>query len=220
MKKLFITLLVLFSFTSFAQNHFVGAQVGLNSSRAYGADHVKDDKYYNSFSSGLHYNYKLENSILLGSALLYSCIGTISEDFYLNEVFGQIKEVDVKSRLYYLEVPLKAGYQFGKNWSGFFYVGIVPAYLLKANHSKLELIRPGVYETDKFIDNTESLFRFSLSALFEVGSNYQVNERWGLFLLGRYEHGLTEVYKYAKKPYVKYFNFNISLGVKYALKSE
>ena len=220
MKKIFFTLLVLFSISSFAQNHFLGLQFGLNSSRAYGVSYVENDKNINLFAAGMTYNYQFKNNILLGSGLFYDSRGSINEISLTNDEGIVLEIVDMRSKFSYLSIPLKAGYQIGQKWSGFAYLGLVPSYLLKA-----ESMFPGVNASDddyeeRVIDIMEGLNKFDLSAMIELGSNYQLNDKLALYISGSYQRGITEVYKNADSPFIKHYRFNISLGVKYALKGE
>lgn len=217
MKRLFIILFVLFCISSFAQNHYVGAQFGLNSSRAFGVDFVENNKNINLFSAGLTYNYQFKNNILLGSGLLYDPRGSLSKISLTNEEGIVQAKVDMKSRFNYFSIPLKVGYQFGQKWSGFAYLGLLPSYLLNAENTFPEVNTfDGSYE-DEHIDVTESMNRFDLSAMLELGSNYQLNDKLALYITGSYLRGITEVYKNADSPFIKYYRFNISLGAKYKL---
>ncbi|NPD44565.1 porin family protein [Lentimicrobium sp. S6] len=214
MKKIFITLLVLFSISSFAQNHFIGAQFGLGSSDSFGTEWVKNDKSLNSFSTGLTYDFKLKNNILLGSGLIYERRGSEENRASL------WNPSDSKMRFDYLMIPVKAGYQIGNKWSGYAYLGLVPAYLLKADKKSPERTYPHGSD-DPIISNvTESMNRFNLSVMFELGCNYQLNNKLSLFVSGSYLREITEVYKDLDSYSFRYHRLNISLGVKYALKSE
>ena len=221
MKKLFITLLILVSVSSFAQNHLLGVQFGLNSSSLYGK-HVDDNAgFIQTISAGLTYDYKMKNGILLGSGLLYERKGFLNEFNYLtmeyNLAFGFPGS---KVNYNYLEIPLKAGYQIGKKWTGYFYLGLVPAYLLDANYKRIEQAGPFDTEAEVKYDITDEINRFELSGLFEVGSAYMLNDKWALFVNASYLLGLTPVDKDSVIPHMKNHRFNISLGIKYALKSE
>lgn len=220
MKKIFITLLVLFSISSFAQNHFVGVQVGLNTSNVFGTDYTNDFTNLNSFSAGLTYDYKLKHNFLLGSGLLYDCRGSIVEATYIDEEGNSLGVIIVKSRLGYLSLPLKVGYQIGKKWSGYVYFGLVPSYLLKAENIFPKWTTSGISDEKEVTDMTSYMNRFDLSAILELGSNYQVNNKFTLFVSGSYLRGFTEVHKNSGTPFAKYYRLNISLGLKYALKSE
>ncbi len=221
MKKLFITLLVLFSVSTSAQNHYLGAQAGMNFSSLYVHSRDANAGFIETFSIGLTYDYKMKNGILLGSGLLYERKG-FQNEFYtigvgFNEAFGSPGS---KVNYNYLEIPLKAGYQIGKKWTGYFYLGMVPAYLLDANYKREEQTGPFDAATEVKYDITDEINRFELSGLIELGSAYNFNKKWTLFINASYLLGLTAIDKESESPHYKNHRFNISLGVKYALKSE
>lgn len=223
MKKIFIALLLLFSISSFAQNHYLGAQFGLSSSSLYGK-HIDDNAgFIKTFSTGLTYDYKMKNGVLLGSGLLYERKGfqnwfnTLGMDY--NSAYGFPGSI---VNYNYLGLPLKVGYQIGRKWTGYFYLGLVPAYLLDANYKLGKQAGPFAPVEVKY-DITDEVNRFELSGLFELGSAYKLNDKWVLFLNASYLLGLTPVdkdYKDYEDSTPKNHRFNVSLGVKYALKSE
>lgn len=219
MKKIIITLFILFSISSFAQNHYLGVQFGLNSSSVYGSDFSKQYNFLNSFSAGFTYDYKLKNGILLGSGLMYEGKG-FENKFTLTQADNIFGRDGSEVRFNYLEVPLKAGYQIGKKWTGYFYLGLVPAYLLSAIDKREGDAYLFDHETEGNYDISDHVNRFELSGLFELGSNYELNNKWALFVNASYLLGLTTFYEGSQNIHPKNHRFNISLGVKYALKRE
>lgn len=220
MKKIFITLLVLFSVSVFAQKHFIGAQFGLNLSNVYGTDFSKNFEYMPSFSAGFTYEFQLKNNILLGSGISYERKGFQDEITFTNEEGMSLGVYDSKFRYNYLSLPLKAGYQIGQKWTGYIYLGVVPAYLLDAQITGPDFSNEGVYEEDENYDITDDVNVFELSGLLELGSVYHLNNKFALFVNASYLMGFTPVYKESDSPHPKNHRINISLGVKYALKSE
>ncbi len=220
MKKLFITLLVLFSVSSFAQNHFVGAQLGMNLSNVYGTDYSKELEFLSSFSAGLTYDFELKNNILLGSGLLYERKGSQSELIIIDDEGYSLGEYSYKTRYSYLSLPLKTGYQIGQEWTGYFYLGLVPAYLLEAHNAAPTFYNNEVSEGDKKTDITDIVNVFELSGLLELGSAYRLNSKWAIFINSSYLMGFTPIYKDSDSPHPKNHRINISLGVKYALNGE
>ncbi len=217
MKRIFITLLVLFSVSTFAQNHFVGAQFGMNLSNVYGAEWLKNTEFMASFSAGLTYDYQMKNNILLGSGLQYERKGFQDGITFTNDEGHVFSEFNSKAKYAYLSLPIKAGYQIGQKWTGYFFLGVVPAYLFQAH-----LTGPDISNTlkEKEYDITDEVNAFELSGLLEVGSKYNLNSKWALFVNASYLMGFTPVYKESVSPHPKNHRFNISLGVKYALKGE
>lgn len=220
MKKLFITLLILFSISSFAQNHFVGVQVGMNLSNVYGTDFSKNFEYMPSFSAGFSYDFQMKNNILLGSGLSYERKGFQNEIGFTNDEGILMGIYDSKVRYNYLSLPLKAGYQIGQKWTGYIYLGVVPAYLIDAQITGPDFSNEGVYDEDENYDITDEVNVFELSGLLELGSTYRLNSKWAMFINANYLMGLTPIYKESDSPHPKNHRLNISFGVKYALKGE
>jgi len=176
MKNIFITLLVLFSIFSFAQNQYIGIRFGLNSSGLYGAN-TKHIKNLYSFSSGLTYGFKLKNNILLGAGLMYEKKGFQNGFNYFISVGHTTGSSYSEFRYTYLGLPLKAGYQIGQKWTGYFYLGLVPAYLLDARHKwdgiTYNELGESTFEAE--YDLTDDVNSFELSGMLEIGTAYQLN---------------------------------------------
>ncbi|NPD83276.1 outer membrane beta-barrel protein [Lentimicrobium sp. L6] len=124
MKKLFITLLVLLSVSSFAQNHFIGVQFGMNSSMTFGKELFTNVNLSTSFTTGLTYNYRFKNNFLFGSGLTYERKG-YQDDSFLCDYMGNNQDdmgrwfgsSTIEVQYTCIGVPLKAGYQIGKCWT-------------------------------------------------------------------------------------------------------
>ncbi|NPD83277.1 hypothetical protein HNS38_00810 [Lentimicrobium sp. L6] len=74
---------------------------------------------------------------------------------------------------------------------------------------------------ERVFDFTERVDRFKLLVMIELGSDYQLNNCWALCLNVNYMTGFDRViYTGFNKPDPYDHRLNISLGVKYAIKSE
>lgn len=222
MKKIFITLLVLFSISSFAQNHYLGLKGGVNIANISGDNIPKDASSYIGFSAGLSYDFNLKNNILLGADLLYDRKGYIDKITFTNEEGVSQGLHNTYQQFNFVSLPIKVGYSIGDKLSAYAYFGIVPSYLINASYFVYEIDKPETSEYKHANDWTEHYSKFELSGLVEVGANYLLTKKFLITLSGNYMHGFNKVEFDSDFVDLSYFHnrFNISLGIKYALKSE
>lgn len=217
MKKYLLIIFLFGSIISFAQNHFVGVQSGINysnidsKSSLSGYESHRGAKSLSSFSVGFVYEYRFKKGILFGSGIQYE--RKAYEDFgiYFPEDSDYVWAVS-KSTNDFVGVPIKIGYSFGEKWSGFVYLGLQTSYLLKAYKYYSYMI-----SEDKY-DKTGDLNRFELGGIIELGTGYMITNRLNLFLNSSYLHAFTDISKVSNLDQ-KLLRINLSLGIKYALKA-
>lgn len=211
MKKLLFIIVVIISINSFGQKHFVGFQSGVNFSYLE-SDLNGDLKPLSSFSTGLLYEYQFKKGLLLGSGLLYERKGYKTDVMYFPEGLP-FMNADLTSTNDFIAIPVKAGYSFGKKWNGFAHLGILTSYLLKSKS------RYSYSNSEVEYDVTNNLSRFEVGGILEIGTGYMLTDRLNLFLNTSYVYAFNDI---SKDSHIenKLHRFNLSLGVKYSLKSK
>ena len=155
------------------------------------------------------YQMMVRENLFLGADMLYEQRGYKSKTFY-----ELIAEDGVATITYqYLSTPIKVGYQTRGNVSYYSSIGIVPAFLLRANHHF-----PWDWEP-RDLEVTDLASDFDLGGLIEIGANVKINEVIIGFLQLAYQHSFTTVSNsdYFADSSVRNFGISLTLGVKFGL---
>lgn len=212
--KLFLSIiLVVLSFTAFGQNHFLGVKGGLNSTKV-SIDVDWDNSFRKGFLGGFTYQYDIDQHFFINNELLYEERGYKSKTFFSFVGHAAENGDEVIFRYDYISLPLKFGYKTHGNLSGHVCVGMIPAYLLKAEH-----YIPWELEQKNF-DVTDLAQRFDFAGVVELGGSYTINPNLLFSLSLAYQHSFTTISQngYFEDNTVRNFGISLSGGIKYALK--
>ena len=171
MKRLVLTLSILFSVSAFAQNHFIGVKGGLNMNNA-AAPNYDGTGSQVGYAGGLSYSYQFAKHHVLEVEVIYIQKNFLTQIAFL-DAFGRITgdNITIESSYDYVSLPIKRGIVFGKKVSGFANLGIVPSLLLAAE-SKIPAIEGA--DGERTLDLKENTTKFDFGALVEAGANFQV----------------------------------------------
>ena len=213
--RFFISIiLVTLSFSAFGQNHFIGIKAGLKSTIAT-LEPDWENSFTKGFVGGLTYQYNIDQHFLFNGEFLYDERGYRSKTVFSHSIYPNEQDNETTYDYDYISLPLKFGYRTLGDFSGFLSVGVVPGYLIKAEHFYSWVIGTGL-ETD---DVTQIIQRFDFAGVLEVGCSYSIKPYCIFSLSFEYQHSFNSVSQegYFETANVKNSGFSLSGGIKYAL---
>ena len=119
----------------------------------------------------------------------------------------------------YLSFPLKIGYVLGDKFNGFAKVGICPSILISAQTTTPIINASGSITGENTFDSKNSLSKFDLGGLVELGAGYRIFENFDIFTSLMYSQSFTNYYKQMVNGTIRHSGLSVSLGLKYRLKN-
>lgn len=216
MKLFLLPTLLLISFSTFAQNHFVGINGGVSGNDVNSA--FTHSEPLLGFNVGFSYEYRVKNHLSFGADLMYNKKRFKHHLLSIPEGGVPITETGrLEFNFNYLSMPIKVGYYVGNNLSGFVNLGLIPSMALNATYYV-----PIMNDEETGREYTGLTSKYDLAGLIELGGNISLTERLFLIASVSYQHSFTSFAKpdYDKDIDVKHHGIILSGGVKYALKKE
>lgn len=196
----------------FGQNHFIGLKSGLNLTNINSPGFLFERQNRIGFNGGLTYEYQLNERFNLGIDLLYFQKGFRSDITFTDELGNMLETVTIKYNFDYVSLPIKGGYVFGDKIAGFINLGMIPSILINA-----KTIMPAAEGITEGITSNEieSLRKFELGGLVEVGANYKIKPDLILSTTIAYQNSITSI---ANGGNTRNHGMALSIEIKYALK--
>jgi hypothetical protein len=216
MKNTILTLsLSLLFISSFAQKHLVGAIGGLNLSTLQSTGFLNNTDPILAPVVGFSNQYMVTERFSLGLDAIYD-VRKFSEPInFLN----WDEPYNMTYKLSYMSLPLKAGYNFGRQLYGFVNIGAVPSFLLSGTVTAPKLFNSRGVISEEVQDLKASTKRLDLSGLAEFGAGLKLSSIW-VYTSLTYQHGLININSSdainAREIVVHRLLF--SLGVRYVVK--
>ncbi len=217
MRKIIISFLLISTMPIFGQNHFIGIKSEINWTTVNSKYSFNNSDKRTGFSGGLTYQYIINNNFSLGLDLLYVQKGFKNDITFINPSGKPIGTGEDSDFSYdYLSFPIKAGYSIGNTISGFIYLGVVPALIVKA-----ETIIP-TFEGSETFNVKNKVTSFDFAGLIEVGASYAASNRLLIITSFAYQHSFTTLSNsdYFSGSNMKHYGITLSIGIKYALKNK
>jgi len=217
MKRIFFIAFFLASIVMFAQNHYIGIKAGANFSNvSFNTDPIVDD--FNSRTgvvAGLTYDYYFLKFLCIGAELAYEQRGYNLEVNFTNEIGEEIGEGKINYNYDYIKIPLKAGVIFGKRFSFFANIGVVPAVNVISKW-KVPIDVQGQSEKD----TKDKVNDFDFAGMAEIGAVFSFLGRFQAFVSFAYQHSFTGFNnsEYHGDLKMMHYGFSVAGGIKYALK--
>lgn len=188
-KKLGFVFVILMSLSSYSQEHLIGIKGGFNLSNINTQGFLDGSDNYMGFIGGLTYEFQMKNRLSLGADLLYDRRGFKTDIVFTNDLGVATGETMTISYLFnYVSLPIKVGYKMGDKLKALVNVGLVPAYLLKAqNH-----FPASIYSEETTMELTDGVTDFDLAALIEIGGEYTLKEKFVVFTNLGFKYSLTD----------------------------
>lgn len=219
MKKtiLLSIIIVTITFNMYSQNHYIGIKGGVNLTSVINEDYSYHSGPTSHIGStfGITYEYLFNELYSLGIDCIYSQKGFCSGKSYsvTDEDGYSLGSMDRAINNYdYISVPIK----FGINTDIIFIkVGIVPSYLLKST------IESGIH-IDGYqippINTTESINRFDLASIIELGIKSNITDKMQLFIPLSYQRSFTNTENHDFcNSIVRHHGLSLSIGINYLL---
>ncbi|MFZ6052582.1 outer membrane beta-barrel protein [Halocola ammonii] len=218
MRLVLLIAAILFSFSLCAQNHLLGIKGGLNYMFVE-TDHILEpDEYKPGAVCGISYEYQFKKPFQVGIDLLYSQRGA-KMDLRLSDQTGAIiGETSLSYNFDYLAMPVKGGMHFGDRLKGLVNIGVIPAFILKAERVLPEIDSDGD-EFNSRSEFTDEVNQFDLAGLFELGANYGLTDRLYLSANLSYQYSFTSLSNDEFFPNSESYHngMRLLLGVTYSL---
>jgi hypothetical protein len=177
---------------TYAQVLYVGLNSGISISNVHANDflQVKDNRI--GFSSGLTGLYGFKNHFRFGSQVNYEQRGFKSYLIFTDQNGNLTGRREPLLYNYdYLSVPIQIQYTFGQKIYGLVGLGLVPAFLMKAN------TKFPIFDDNLVVIGTQStnlihnVSRFDCAAFALVGVGMDIGEKLAVETSFRYEYGFT-----------------------------
>jgi len=188
-------------------------------------NYPKDKTHYRTgLVSGLTYDYQFRNNFSLGTGIVYNQRG-YSWDFILSPAYtGEPNDLIFSYKVHrdFITVPLKIGFNYGKNYLVYANIGLTPSVLVEAYdvHPKFDFNGNDIPEMTFW--NKEVVYKMDIGGLVELGGGYKFTNRFWLNTAFVYQHSFTSILNYDRYPDkdIIHYGFSLSLGIKYALARE
>jgi hypothetical protein len=222
MKKTFLTILFLFSINVFGQVQFIGIKGGVNFSNISTDAAFNDRKFRPGILVGLSYEFKFSVKYSIGVEALYSQQGFKDKMTFTERIMGNDIEVGSYAFKFYYDymgIPIIFGHEISKKYNGYIKIGICPTYLLKAGTILPIFDSEGNLVGSKTFDVKESVSKFDLGGLIELGAGYGLHDSFELFSSVIYRHSLTKFSNsdYFRDSNMRHYGFSLVVGLKYKL---
>ncbi|NOU17721.1 MAG: PorT family protein [Bacteroidales bacterium] len=222
MKKFALIILSLISINVSGQLQFIGIHGGLNLTNITSDATFNNRKFRPGIMIGLNYEYKFSAKYSVGADVLYSQQGFRDKMISTEVIMGNTIEESYAFKFYYdyVSVPLKFGYKISEKYNGFVKIGISPSLLLKAGTTLPVFDIDGNIIGSKTFDVKESVSKFDLGGLVELGAGYGLYDNLALFSSIIYRHSFTKFSNpdYFEGSNMRHYGFSLVIGLKYKLK--
>jgi len=209
--------------SSYAQSHTFGLFTGINFSNVSAKEVFDEEKYRQSYVGGIKYDFNISDKYQLGTDLIYSLQGFVSEVNFTDETGNPTGQKGIYEFTYdYLTLPLKVGLIIGDKVKIVPKIGIQPSLLASAKTKEPILNDDLVTIGTKTFDVTDRVSNFDLAGLVELELNYEFYKNLNIFSC------ITAKYSFTPLSNSDYFNdfkmrhkvYFISIGLKYSIKNK
>lgn len=204
--------------TVFGQSHYLGLKSGVSWCDQSG-NFFKNTATIQRMLLGLNYGYKFNNDLKISGDLLFSQTGFKSPMTLTDEYGNPTAQDPVYTKFFYdyLSIPLKVGYEYGKN--GFVYgnIGFTTSFLLNAK-TTTPIINEKLEEVGRNqFDVTKKVAPIEFGGEIEIGFGYTFLRKIGVYIEGNFHHGFTTISTKQYFPENTIFNYKASviLGLRY-----
>lgn len=201
------------------QNLFVGIKGGENwTSNLYRNSSTKNG-FRTGFSGGLTYEYLLNSHFSIGADVIYDQRG-FTYDIAFDDYQGNHRTTTTNFDHDNLAFPVKVGLTTGKKIYSFANIGLSPSILLNAEKQLNTADTEGKTVAIEEYDVTNSMQKFDMSALIEIGGGYKINDRFWLYTLLAYQRSFiinANSDYHTNELFIRYYGANLYVGLKCAL---
>ena len=196
MKLLSTVILVLLTLPVAAQCHWVGAVGGVGRTNVTSRNFTGQTNHQYQGTGGIAYEYFLSEHFSIGVDLLYAPRGFVDS---LDGDTPARENVAFQYGYDYLSAPLKVGFNdfkeaaFGFKMVSFAKVGLVPAWLMRAETTLPPLAISGSPLPARTVDVTDRVSPFDLAGFAELGVGGNVAGALWWTISVTYQHSLTSV---------------------------
>ena len=219
MRQTLIFLFILISSVAFGQKHLIGIQGGLSFTNFTSKESFENTSRRTGFIGGVTYDFMLTEKYRIGVDILYSQQG-VKDKFILtndNDVF--IGEEKTEMNYDYLSLPIKFGYELGEKIKMIPKIGVVPAFVLKAEITTPTFDGNGIVTGKETIDHIDYVSKFDFGGIVELGIETDLTKNIIFCSNLNYKHSLTTFSNsdYFEGQNMRHYGFSIAVGLKYKL---
>ncbi|HCS19479.1 MAG TPA: hypothetical protein DIW47_02765 [Bacteroidetes bacterium] len=225
MKYTLLLFLTIATITVNGQNHFVGIQSGVNYTRVIN-DHFPKNKvnFRTGLVIGITYDYQFKKNFSIGSGIIYNQRGYTRDIVFSPTYTGEPNDLIFiyKVNRDFISLPLKIGFNCGKELFAYGNIGLTPSVLVEAYdvHPKLDF--NGNDLPERSVWNKDLVYKFDIGGLAEVGGGYKFTNHFWLYSSLLFQHSFAPIFNYDRSPDAEiiHYGWSLSLGFKYALTKE
>ncbi|MEO5641873.1 MAG: hypothetical protein ABIS12_01030 [Bacteroidia bacterium] len=215
---IFIVLMMLASTNIFSQNNSIGIRSGVSISTIASKHFLSNNSPRIGIVEGISYDYFFKKHFI-GGEVNYEQRGfknyIIFTDYNGNPTG---RREPVYFQFDYLTFPVKLDYRFGNKFFAFAGIGILPAYVIKANTILPVFDQNFVVIREEKISTLNSVSKFDLGGLAEIGGGFTVREKFSINISFRYQRSFTSISnnQYFPSTEIRHISMQPSIGIKYS----
>ena len=219
MRQILIFLFFLISSVAFGQKHLIGIQGGLNLTNFTSKESFENTSPRTGFIGGVTYDFMLSEKFRIGVDILYSQQGVKDKFILTNDNGVFIGEEKTEMNYDYLSLPIKFGYELGEKIKLIPKIGIVPAFVLKAEITSPTFDGNGIVTGKETIDHTDYVSKFDFGGMVEFGIETDLTKNIIFCSNLNYKHSLTTFSNsdYFDGQNMRHYGFSVVVGLKYKL---
>ena len=225
MKALFTFILGLLTLPGAAQHHWVGATGGVGRTNVTTSNFTGQTNHQYQGMGGITYEYFLSERISIGGELLYTLRGFVDS---LDADAPPRENAAFHYGYDYLATPLKVGFNdfkdaaYGFRMISFAKVGLVPAWLIRAETTVPSLIISGRPLPARTVNVTDRVSPFDLAGFAEIGVGGQVAGTLWWTISAMYQHSITSVTndEYFADASIWHRSIGLMVGLKHRISSD
>ena len=119
----------------------------------------------------------------------------------------------------YFSIPIKFGYELGEKIKMIPKIGIVPAFVMKAETTSPTFDGNGTVTGQETFDHMDNVSKFDFGGIVEFGIETDLSENFILCSNFNYKHSLTTFSNsdYFDGQDMRHYGFSVIVGLKYLL---
>jgi hypothetical protein len=219
MRQILIFSFILISSVAFGQNHLIGIQGGLNFTNFTSKESFENTSHRTGFIGGVTYDFMLTEKYRIGVDILYSQQGVKDKFILTNDNGVFIGEEKTEMNYDYFSIPIKFGYELGEKIKMIPKIGIVPAFVMKAETTSPTFDGNGTVTGQETFDHMDNVSKFDFGGIVEFGIETDLSENFILCSNFNYKHSLTTFSNsdYFDGQDMRHYGFSVIVGLKYLL---
>ena len=217
--RFFLLVTLAISVAANGQTRYIGFQGGLSLANIHANDFYDNSSFKAGIVCEIDYKSSFSDRFNTTIGLSYFQNGFKDELIYQDMNGFEINHDEVRYVFDYLGLPIRFGIQAGKKIKGIVNVGVIPSLLVRAK-DKFPDLDFTIENDEHALDIRKYLSKFDLAGLVELGTEYDLSNKFGIFALVGYRYSFTTVSgkEYFQDSKMRNYGYTFTLGARYKIK--